>query len=540
MKPLSRDEWIAIRRSGDAAILASLDDVLLPYQQRADALLESASVLVIEKSRRIGMTYGLACTAVLRAARQKAAGGMDVLYISYAQEMTREFIDACGTWARALAIGATAEDEMMFDDTDPAHPEETRQIAAFRIRFASGYEIVALSSAPRSLRGKQGLCIIDEAAFVDSLPELLKAAMSFLIWGGKVAVLSTHNGAANPFNELVQDCLSGRKPYRHMRVDFDLALKEGLYQRICRVNGKAWSPEAEADWRDEVIASVTGVEEELFCIPSESDGVWLSTALIEARMNEDGEILRFELPADYLSLEPAHRLGLVEAAERQMIAALAQLDRDDIHGVGFDFARHMDLSVATVLALGKALRKRERLSIELRRWPYREQAALLIRLIKWLPRWQAVIMDATGSGEAVAEEVMRACGDKIVPLKLTQEWYRLNMPMVKRDFEDGAISLVRDREHREDLRLVKIVRGIPVIPEVRSSDGKGNKRHGDFAVSLALAHAALRTDPVVMSYQPVPSAAHPLFGDGGSRRDWRYPDHDEDRRMTEGSLRGSI
>ncbi len=69
-----------------------------------------------------------------------------------------------------------------------------RSIQAFRIRFASGFEIIGLSSAPRSLRGKQGVVMIDEAAFVDNLKELLKAALAFLMRGGQVVVCSTHNG----------------------------------------------------------------------------------------------------------------------------------------------------------------------------------------------------------------------------------------------------------------------------------------------------------------------------------------------------------
>ncbi len=70
-------------------------DLLLPYQQTASAMLASTSLLVIEKSRRIGLTWALAAIAVLTASAQKSAGGKDALYISYSQEMTREFIDAC-------------------------------------------------------------------------------------------------------------------------------------------------------------------------------------------------------------------------------------------------------------------------------------------------------------------------------------------------------------------------------------------------------------------------------------------------------------
>jgi hypothetical protein len=79
-------------------------------------------VLFVEKSRRIGLTWGLAAYAVLRAGRAKEAGGMDAMYISYSQEMTREFIDACAMWARAYRLGRDSQEEFLFDDTDPAHP----------------------------------------------------------------------------------------------------------------------------------------------------------------------------------------------------------------------------------------------------------------------------------------------------------------------------------------------------------------------------------------------------------------------------------
>ncbi len=62
------------------------------------------------------------------------------------------------TWRRGEV------EETLFDQDD-----DDKAINAFRIKFASGFEIMALSSAPRGLRGKQGVIIIDEAAFVDSL-----------------------------------------------------------------------------------------------------------------------------------------------------------------------------------------------------------------------------------------------------------------------------------------------------------------------------------------------------------------------------------
>ena len=101
---------------------------------------------------------------------------------------------------------------------------------------------MALPSVARSLRSLQGLVILDEAAFYDDLDAVIKAAMAMLMWGGKVVILSTHNGADNPFHRLIKDVNHGRLNYHLIRVTLDDALEGGLYKRICKKQGKEWSP----------------------------------------------------------------------------------------------------------------------------------------------------------------------------------------------------------------------------------------------------------------------------------------------------------
>src|SRR4051812_30784173 len=120
-------------------------------------------VTLVEKSRRIGYTWAVAAHAVLISAAQKAAGGMDTLYVGYNLDMAREFIDTAASWARLFDSASKPANEFVFDDG----PD--RQIQAFRISFSSGFDIVALASCPRSLRGRQGFVIVDEAAFHDDL-----------------------------------------------------------------------------------------------------------------------------------------------------------------------------------------------------------------------------------------------------------------------------------------------------------------------------------------------------------------------------------
>ncbi len=52
-----------------------------------------------------------------------------------------------------------------------------------------------------------------------------------------------------------------------------------------------------------------------------------------------------------------------------------------------------------------------------------------------------------------------------------------------------------------NLRTVKVIRGIPRVPPTREGE-KGKRRHGDYAIALALAHWASRMRWVEYGYTP--------------------------------------
>src|SRR5581483_1141920 len=185
MGPVTEAEWAEHRRQAMQALPAELEGkplpaILLPYQRERIEAVDRNALVVDEKSRRIGATWGIGAVAVLISGAARAAGGMDTLYIGYNLDMAREFIDACAMWAKTFGQAVFEVGEYLF--TEEGERGEDRAIKAFRIRFASGFEIVALSSRPRSLRGRQGFVILDEFAFHDDAEELLKAAMALLIW----------------------------------------------------------------------------------------------------------------------------------------------------------------------------------------------------------------------------------------------------------------------------------------------------------------------------------------------------------------------
>lgn len=500
--PLSKEEWAQVRTlSNDemARVVANvgLPKALLTYQQRVVRLLETAGVevLFVEKSRRIGLTWGFAAYAVLKAAKQKAAGGMDVMYISYAQDMTREFVDACAMWARAYSIAAHAAEEFLFEDKSK---DGDKSIQAFRIRFASGFEIIALSSAPRTLRGKQGVVMIDEAAFVDNLAELLKAALAFLMWGGQVVVCSTHNGFENEFNTQIQDIHAGKLPYAHLKIDLDTALKEGLYERICLVTRKTWSPEGEAEWREKIIKFyAAGAQEELFCVPSQSAGAYLSRALIESRMNPEVPAIRWHPPKGFVDWpEGARKAEALDFCREKLKPHLDRIDPRGRACLGQDFARSGDLSVIHPILVTSLLERRTPFVLELRDVPFETQKEILFYIIEHLPRFFHAALDAGGNGAYLAEATRQKLGTSMVSeIKFTQDWYMLNMPKLKDAFENGYIELPRDDDILGDYRLIQMTGGVAKVPQgVHTLGSDGFKRHGDSAIAGALAYFASNQD----------------------------------------------
>ncbi|MCG9079462.1 hypothetical protein [Laribacter hongkongensis] len=473
----------------DTAI-ARMPAALMEYQQRWVA--DPSPLKVIEKSRRTGLTWGEASDNVLTAASSRAAGGQNVYYIAYNQDMTIEYIQACAMWARVFNYAATEIEEGLWEDD-----EDDKHIKTFTIRFpASGFRIVALTSRPSNLRGRQGTIVIDEAAFHDQLDELLKAALAMLIWGGRVRVISTHNGVENPFNELVEDIRAGKRRGTVHRVTFKEAVADGLYRRVCLRLGKDWSAEDEAVWMAGVYAFYgEGAEEELDCVPANSGGAWLSRVLIESRMSADTPVLRWECPQGFEVL-PDH----IRAAEcRNWLEAslaplLASLPADAISFNGEDFGRTGDLTVHVPLIQMQNLVRRVPFIVELRNVPFRQQEQIAFYLLDRLPRFTGGAFDARGNGQFLAEVAMQRYGSsRIQQVMLSEGWYREHMPPVKAALEDGTLdNLPKDADVLADLRAIQVIKGVPRIPESRTTGEDKGKRHGDAAVAVALAYFASR------------------------------------------------
>lgn len=479
----------------DQARSSAPDGVLLPYQLRWVA--DTARVKVIEKSRRVGISWAEAGDDTLYAA---SAAGDDVWYIGYNKDMALEYISDCGRWAVAYNEAASGMEETAIADED-------KDILAFRIKFASGHRITALSSRPTNLRGKQGRVVIDEAAFHDDLPGLIKAAMALLIWGGDVRIISTHFGEANEFNSLIQDIRAGRKDYSLHRVDFDDALADGLYRRICEVLGRDWTPEAEAAWRREVIdAYGDDADEELFCVPGQGSGVFLTRALIETCLSPDIPVIRWSQPASYVHESDLVRESATAAwCEDYLLAHLKALDPRRACYFGEDFGRSGDLTVIAPLQEQSDASFRAPFVLELHNIPFRQQEQTLFYIVDRLPRFAYGALDARGNGQYLAEVAMQRYGEgRIAQVMLSEAWYRDHMPRYKAAFEDRSILLPKDADLIEDHRAFKMTKGVAKLPDKRTRGEDKQQRHGDAGVAGALAWFATgEAEPFSVAYQRV-------------------------------------
>lgn len=454
--------------------------VLLPYQQRWVS--DTSQVKLIEKSRRIGISYAEAADDVLWAA---SAEGANVYYISYAKEMTQGFIQDCAMWAKAFNRAASEIEESVLE-------EEDKQILTYTIKFDSGHIIQTFTSSPRNLRskGRPGeRLVVDEAAFLDDIKAVLKAAMAMTMWGGKIRIISTHDGEDNPFNELINDVRSGR--YRHSlhRVDLDDALRDGLYKRICAVTGEIWTPAAEALWREETINRYRPNEdEELFCIPSKGGAAWLPRALIESRM-VTAPVIRFTGTTDFNNARPDLREREMKDWIEEHVKPLGKLLNPELrHALGMDFGRTGDLSCIAPSEVASNLRVTIPFLVELKNVPYNQQLQVLYAVVEMLTRMSGMVIDSRGNGSYIGEAAHDKWGSVVERLMPTEGWYRDNMPPYKAAFEDDTITVPKHDGLLQSHRAIRLVRGVARMPEGKTEDGG----HGDNAMACVYSHAASR------------------------------------------------
>lgn len=483
--------------------LNPLDGGVLMKHQREWCALE-ADLKVGDKGRRTGITFAEALDDTLIAGARREAGGDNIFYVGDTKDKGLEFIGYCAHFARVIVqaqgMGVSAIEEFLFEDQ--TEDGKTQQIAAYRIRFASGFTITALSSNPANIRGLQGIVVIDEAAFHKNVQAVIEAATALLIWGGKIRVISTHNKRSNPFAQLIDDIKKGRygDTAKVYRVTFDDAVINGLYERVCLMKRMTPTAEGKEKWYKKIRALYgprkAAMREELDAVPRDGGGASIPSVWIDRSMRMVRPVLRLVLDDDFVRKSNWEREDFAEAwIKRHLEPALELLRPDRPTVFGMDFARHRNFTTMVPLQIEQNLSRTNPFAVELQKVPSRQQRDILWYLIRGLPMFRGGSMDATGPGLVLAEDTADEFGHEVIhQITLSRAWYAEFMPKMVQRFEDDHYDLPRDENVEADLRAVEETDGIPMVVKVNSADVKEPEllRHGDYAIGLVLAeHAAL-------------------------------------------------
>jgi len=517
------------------------EGVLMAHQ--ADWIADESPLKICAKGRRTGITFAEALDCTLIAAAKRSAGGQNVFYIPDTKPKGREFIGYAAHFARTVAKEMlTIEDGIFFDQREDG---TTKAISSYIIRFSSGFRIEALSSRPENIRGLQGTVVIDEAAFHRDVRNVIDAVGALLIWGGKIRIISSHNGISNPFNELIKEAAAGKNGFKVHTYSFGDAVTHGLYKRVCLIKGSDWSQEKQDVWEAEIRSAygtrTAKMRQELDAIPAEAEGSALTRVLIESCMSRElPAVIRWDRPDDFKNLEDFEREEqALEFCDGVLNPLLSRLNPDLEHVFGEDFARSGDKTAIVVFEIGADLIRRARLVVELKNIPFDQQRDILFYIGDALPRLSGGALDARGNGQYLAEKAKQRWGDNIHEVMLSAKWYGLWMPAYIEAFVDKSLLLPFDADVLADHQALAYVNGIIKVPDGHSSKGvDGYDRHGDTAPAGALAWFASNQDVILYEYGANRKIAKdPRLGHNGGP-----PLHPEDQpgRTADIYLRGSL
>ncbi len=466
-------------------------DIFLPYQK--EWLEDRSDLKIIEKNRRCGISWTDSADSVLDAA--PANGWTNTYYMSFNKDNCRQYIEDAGEWAKKLGYAVSE----IIEEEEPLLDDEEKSITTYRITFSSGAEIMGLPGVSRSLRSKQGNVVIDEAAFFDDLDSVLQAAKALVMWGGRIRVISTHNGDDNPFNILIKNIRSGKeKEWSLHRITFREAMAQGLYQRICLKQGRKWTPEADKEFMDKMYRIYgDNPDEELDVIPRASGDRYFGRGLLDhATADADSyDMRRLECSDSFLHKSESFKNREVEKFFNQEVRPVLGALEGQVFG-GNDFGRSGDLTTYWFAEEVSKTQLAVRLIVEIKNAPFEQQQLFNDYVTDWLSerkKFGGLAIDSRGNGQQIGEHAMLRHPGASIQVMETNAWYAKYGTDLHGLMESGDFTVPDDETIKADFALVVLKNGIPTIPAVRTSDrdSKG-KRHGDGASAAMLCVCAWR------------------------------------------------
>lgn len=403
-----------IARSDDGGGRSDELTYFMPYQ--AKVIADKSPLVIIEKGRQIGLSYGVSYKAVKLAAHKDAR--LDVWVMSRDKIQAKQFLLYCKRWARVLNFAAQDLGEIVID--------RDKDISAQVLKFANGICIYSLSSNPDAIVGKSGHVILDEFALHKDQRTLYTLAKPVTQWGGTLTIISTHRGVGTTFNGIIEDIKKRGNPmaWSLHTIPIQKAVEEGIVEKINAASGRH---ETRQEFLDRLKRECIDEEQwlqEYCCIPADEGTAFITYDMV--RGVEDETALK-----DFQYLETCSNPLYL----------------------GFDVARINDLSFIDVEEKAGDVFW-ERFTVSMRGKTFEEQEYELYRLLR-LPQLVRGCIDATGMGMQLAERAIQKFGSKVEAVRFTAAVKEQLAYPLRAAHEDKKLRYTRDEKRTADFRGIK-------------------------------------------------------------------------------------
>lgn len=401
--------------------LENLDALMLPYQ--AAWVRDRSRIKLVEKSRQIGFSWATAYDLVRQAALESAR--LDTWVSSRDELQARLFLEDCKKFGDILEIAASALGEGIYKD-DGGKP-----YTSFDLKFRSGATIHSMSSNPDAQAGKRGTRVLDEFALHPDPIKLYAIAYPGITWGGQMAIISTHRGADNFFNKLVQEAKFNGNPKKISlhRVTLEDALNQGFLAKL-QSKLTAGDPRLDMDeqqYFDDVKSKCADYEsflQEYMCVPADESSVFITSDLYDG--------------VTY---------GLSENWQKPLSEC------EDLY-VGIDVGHKHDRTTCWVWEkVGNIYFQRLLKVLQNMKFSAQEEE---IYPILALPNMRRCCVDSTGIGAQFAERMQERFGKYRIEAVTFTNTAKADMAYkLRAAFEDRNIRIADDKDTRADFRSIK-------------------------------------------------------------------------------------
>ncbi|MDR1665885.1 MAG: terminase family protein [Puniceicoccales bacterium] len=423
----------------------------LPYQERW--IRDHTQIKIMEKSRQIGISWATAYAAIRRALGNPT---VPIWVSSQNERQAQLFLEDCKSFSRLFQTVARAYQKGALSAKNWAR---TRQI-----HFSNGNTLYSLSSNPDAQAGKRGARILDEFALHPDPERLYNIAYPGITWGGQLEIISTHRGATNFFNRLLQEIQQNGNPKNISlhRVTLSDALEQGFLSKLKQKlpsndPRQAMDEQRYYDFIRASCASEEAFRQEYLCQPADENRIFLS----------------YEAISDCFHTSPRWE----------------KCTDGDIF-LGVDLARDNDLSVFCLLEkLGDVFHVRQLRC--LRRAHFDEQEQVLNEFLQ-LSSLRRGCIDQTGMGRQFVERAQKH-SFRIAGVTFTAGLKETLAYGLKSTLERRRLRLPNDPALVHDLQSVRQTSGNGT--HCRFEAERSGSGHADRFWALALALYAANGDP---------------------------------------------